>query len=329
MRSSTVNQPFIPKSYIEAMINTKSENKTNCPACGSQNSSSFSGSERMLGLGGTFSYLECLHCGSLWIQSTPPDLGKYYPSDYYAFRPEIPDSIFKQGLKKLRYQISKSGISLLDNQYLTWIKNLRTHEHERIADIGCGSGVLLKQLAFCGFSNLFGFDPFIPEELDTPRLKIKKLSLDELAEKEGGFDVIMLHHSFEHLEDPKQAFSKIANLLNPSGRVLIRLPVTDALVWKKEREYWFQLDAPRHLFIPSVRGMEMLGKSVGLTLEKLEFDSIGNQFWITDLYKKGQAFVDMDPHKSFSKSQLEAFEKEARSLNQHQQGDQAAFYFKK
>ncbi len=141
--------------------------------------------------------------------------------------------------------------------------------------------------------------------------------------------MIMLHHSFEHLENPRLAFTKIAEILNPGGRVLTRLPVTDALVWKKEREYWFQVDAPRHLFIPSVKGMEILGKSVGLTLEKLEFDSIGNQFWITELYKKGQAFVDMDPHKSFSKSQLKAFEKHAKILNQRQQGDQAAFYFKK
>lgn len=311
------------------MAHTKSENKTNCPACGSQDASSFSASERMLGVGGSFSYLECLDCGSLRIESTPADLGKYYPSDYYAFKTEISDSIFKQGLKKLRYQISKSGVSLLDNQYLTWIKDLRTHEHERIADIGCGSGVLLKQMAYCGFRNLHGFDPFIPEELNTPWLKIKRLSLDELAEREGGFDVVMLHHSFEHLEDPRQAFSKIVEVLNPGGRGLIRLPVTDALVWKKEREYWFQLDAPRHLFIPSVKGMEMLGKSVGLTLEKLEFDSIGNQFWITELYKKGQAFVDMDPHKSFSKSHLKEFEKQAILLNQRQQGDQAAFYFRK
>jgi SAM-dependent methyltransferase len=283
----------------------------------------------MLGIGGSFSYLECLDCGSLWIESTPKDLGKYYPSNYYAFKNEIPDPTFKRALKKLRYQISKSGISLLDNQYLTWIKDLRAHEDEHIADIGCGSGVLLKQLSYCGFRHLYGFDPFIPEELDTPRLKIKKLSLDELAEQGRGFDVIMLHHSFEHLEDPRSAFNKITKILNPNGRVLFRLPVTDALVWKQEREYWFQLDAPRHLFIPSVKGMEILGKSVGLNLEKLEFDSIGNQFWITDLYKKGQVFVDMDPHKSFSKSQLNGFDRQARLLNQRQQGDQAAFFFRK
>lgn len=259
----------------------------------------------MLGLGGNFDYLECQSCGSLWIKSAPEDLNKYYPTDYYAFKSEIPDAFFKKSLKKIQYQISKSGISLLDNFYLKWIKDLQTNEDERIADIGCGSGVLLKQMAYCGFRNLFGFDPFILEETDTPKLKIKRLRLEELNESVGRFDVVMLHHSFEHLEDPQQAFCKIADILKPEGRALIRLPVTDGLVWKKEREFWFQLDAPRHLFIPSVKGMEILGKKVGLTLEKLEFDSIGKQFWITELYKKGQNLLEMNPQKTFTKSQSE------------------------
>jgi SAM-dependent methyltransferase len=311
------------------MFSTIPENKTNCPVCDSQESVSLTASERMLGLGGTFSYLECLGCGSLRIESVPADLGKFYPSDYYSFKPEVPDSGFRQSLKRARYLISSSGVSLFDNEYLTWLKNLGTHEGEKIADIGCGSGVLLWQMFYCGFKNLYGFDPFLPQELDTPALKLKRLALEEVEAREGTFDVVMLHHCFEHLEDPKQAFSQIANLLKPGGRALLRLPVTDASVWKKEREYWFQLDAPRHLFIPSVRAMKAMGESVGLTLERLDFDSTGNQFWITESYKQGKNLIDIDPEKDFSRSQLRDFDRQAKILNQLQQGDQAAFYFKK
>lgn len=157
------------------MFSTIPENKTYCSVCDSQESVSLTASERMLGLGDTFSYLECLGCGSVRIESVPADLGKYYPSDYYSFKPEIPDSTFRRSLKRARYLLSKSGISFLDNEYLIWLKNLQTHENERIADIGCGSGVLLWQMVYCGFNNLYGFDPFIPQELDTPALKLKSI----------------------------------------------------------------------------------------------------------------------------------------------------------
>jgi SAM-dependent methyltransferase len=297
-----------------------------CPACSSSHTTALTASERMLGLGGNFEYLECQSCGSLWIKSIPSDLSAYYPANYYAFQAIKPDKNLIQKLKRIRYQISKVGFSFLDNEYLQWIKNLRTHENESIADIGCGNGNLLWQLNFCGFKNLQGFDPFIPQEFDSPSLKIKKLPLSELK---GKFDVLMFHHSFEHFEDPIESFAKISEILNPGGRALIRLPVTDGLVWKQEREFWFQLDAPRHLFIPSVAGMEMLGKKFGLKLEKVEFDSLGNQFWGTELYKKGGNYADFNLLETYSKSELKEFERKAQILNAKKQGDQAAFYFKK
>ncbi len=58
----------------------------------------------------------------------------------------------------------------------------------------------------------------------------------------------MFHHSFEHLPNPVKVFENLVKILNPGGDVLIRVPVTDGQVWKDEREVWFQLDAPRHLF---------------------------------------------------------------------------------
>jgi len=56
----------------------------------------------------------------------------------------------------------------------------------------------------------------------------------------------MMHHAFEHMDDPKAMLKLCFDKLNPGGRLLIRTPVTDSEVWKEKRELWVQLDAPRH-----------------------------------------------------------------------------------
>ncbi|MFC3416610.1 class I SAM-dependent methyltransferase [Algoriphagus hitonicola] len=180
-------------------------------------------------------------------------------------------------------------------------------------------------LAYSGFKNLHGFDPYIQQETQRRGLTISKKALEQI---EGTFDVVMLHHSFEHLADPNAAIEQLVKLLNPDGKLLIRLPVTDGVVWKMEREFWFQLDAPRHLFIPSVKGMKILGTRHGLKLEKVVFDSTGSQFWATEGYKKGLS-LNSNPEKHFSKLELDDFEKKAEQLNQLKKGDQAGFYFKR
>lgn len=295
-----------------------------CPACFSDRSTSFIGTERMYGWGEQFDYFECQDCHSIWIAKIPEDLGRFYPQDYYAFQEVREDSAIKKQVKRLRYQLFKKGWIQRGPEYFDWIKNLDLGEEDRIADIGCGAGIVLHQLAYSGFKNVYGFDPYIQQETHRQGLSIAKKSLDQI---EGTFDVLMLHHSFEHLPDPNAAFDQLANLLIPGGKLLIRLPVTDGLIWKKDREFWFQLDAPRHLFIPSVKGMETLGSRHGLKLEKVIFDSTASQFWGTALYKENKNFVDFELNNQFSKAELKNLERKAKRLNKIQQGDQAAFYF--
>ena len=139
----------------------------------------------------------------------------------------------------------------------------------------------------------------------------------------------MFHHSFEHLPSPVEVFKKLVTILNPEGQVLIRVPVTDAQVWKEEHTYWFQLDAPRHLFIPNTKSMEILGERFGLELFNTTFDSMDSQFWGTALYKKGKPLVGTDIHQEFSRQELTEFRNKALQYNKLKIGDQACFYYKK
>ncbi|WP_296703698.1 class I SAM-dependent methyltransferase [Algoriphagus sp.] len=208
-----------------------------------------------------------------------------------------------------------------------WLKKIKPKFSDRIADIGCGNGQLLYEFFASGFQDLHGFDPFIEEENRiSPSLTIWKKRIEESDLK---FDLIMMHHSFEHMPDPFDILKACFEKLKPGGRLLIRTPVSDAQIWKDEGVFWVQLDAPRHLMIPSTKGMVAIAKKAGFILDEIEFDSSEFQFWGTELYKKGLALDPKLIGKNFAKEEIDAFKEKALQYNQEGKGDQVCFYFRK
>lgn len=283
--------------------------------------------ENMFGLLHEFIYVECMTCCSLQIKEVPENLSFYYSSEYYTSRGLVLSSSVKNIFKKLRWQFHMRNLLIYDNtEYLHWLKPLNLELDSKIADIGCGNGQLLYEMHCSGFNDLYGFDPFLHKEISLDGLKISQCNVEDIK---GQFDVVMLHHSFEHMADPEATMKKLTSLIRPNGKLLIRVPVTDAEVWKTEGVNWFQLDAPRHLFIPSGKAMKIMGDSNGLILTQVIFDSNEKQFVITDMYKKGFSLKSNEPDKFVDKKSRKLLIQKAKQLNKDQKGDQACFYFTK
>ncbi len=298
-----------------------------CKFCGSSDLNFFSATERMLGLGGQFSYAECRACGSLQNESIPEDLSVFYPSNYYSFVGLRLSDWKIRILKSLRMRAFLwAGISWKAPMYGYWLKKVHPGFSARIADVGCGNGQLLYELHAAGYSDLHGFDPFIASE----KYLASGLTLwkKRIEESEFSFDLIMMHHSFEHMEDPDQVLRACFEKLNPGGKLLIRCPVADAEVWKEKRELWVQLDAPRHLIIPTVKGLKLKAENLGFTLDEVEFDSSDFQFWGTALYERGEK-LDLTKTKLFSREEMQRMHQQALQFNKTGKGDQACFYFSK
>ena len=297
-----------------------------CEVCGSKNLLPFEAKERMYGLNDRFTYMECQNCKGLFLSEIPEDLSAYYPDQYYSFEPYKASSPLVAFMKKARFALWKRGVGIKPPNYFTWLSNLRLSQTSKIADIGCGNGQLLAELAYCGFKNLDGYDPYLSNTGDTDGFRLIRKDFFEITQK---YDLIMFHHSFEHVPNPSKVFDKLATILNPGGVVLIRVPVTNGRVWKENREYWFQLDAPRHLFIPSTESMRYLADRFSFEVFKIEFDSLESQFWGTELYKRGKPYMGTDLTKEFSKKEMENFKNMAREYNKLKIGDQACFYLRK
>ncbi|WP_158855806.1 class I SAM-dependent methyltransferase [Lunatibacter salilacus] len=298
-----------------------------CWGCGNTGSFRyFKAFERMYGLKQEFLYFECPKCRSIQIDETPENLGDFYSTDYYAFTPLNRSSPIKIVLKKWRWKLFKSNIIKWKiPEYYDWIKNLNILPESKIADIGCGNGQLLYEMRSCGFTNLYGYDPFLQEEYDESGLKMIKTDFMSLDLQ---FDAVMLHHSFEHMSDPTKVMEKLSTLLKKGGELLVRVPVSDSQIWQEEDINWFQLDAPRHLFIPSVRSLKAMGDKFGLKLKKLIFDSNEFQILITKHYKKGGSLVNFSIE-SFTSEEITQAMEMAKKYNEKEVGDQACFYFEK
>jgi 2-polyprenyl-3-methyl-5-hydroxy-6-metoxy-1,4-benzoquinol methylase len=303
--------------------------------------------EMMFGFRDEFPYFKCASCGCLQIVEPPKDLSKYYPSEnYYSYQPIVAPSSKKEKLKNFakfflfntywRLKIPLQILPYISN--FSWLNVLqKITKTSAILDIGCGSGHLLQQMSFWGFKNLTGIDPFIEKDiLYLPKIKIYKTDIynyPSLISNQSvdnsivsSFDLIMLHHSFEHMYNPRNVLNGLYELLNPNGKILIRIPVADSFAWRKYGVNWFQLDAPRHFFLHTTKSIALLAKNSGFVVEQVFYDSTDAQFLCSEKYCRDiTIYEDMD----VLPTKIKLCKRQATYLNKMKDGDQACFVLKK
>lgn len=301
----------------------------------------------MLGIGDEHQYFECTDCGCLQIDTIPDNIADYYPKDYYSYTTKPIQTNWKQTLIHARNVYSVTGKSIMGKlahilfpeTKLSTLRYLQLANDAYIMDVGCGAGNLLQTLKSIGYHNLLGIDPYNDEHIQYESgLVIKKQLLEALAEQHEQhqhWDLIMFHHSFEHIADQHGTLESIHQLLKPNGCCLIRIPTVSSYAWQHYQLDWVQLDAPRHFFLHSVNSMKQLAEQHGFHIEQVAYDSNALQFWGSEQYQQGIALNDArsyaeSPENSlFTTKQIKQFEHRAKELNAHQQGDQAAFYLRK
>jgi SAM-dependent methyltransferase len=303
--------------------------------------------EMMFGTRDEFVYLECGRCGTLQIVEIP-DLSRYYPKDYYSLTAGenfLGKSLRRRVAARLtgKYFLHKRGFAgkivaarekWLDFYFPNSLKEplLKLNFRSKILDFGCGSGNLLQNLYHFGFRNLTGADAFIEKDIFYPNgVKIYKRPLSEIK---NSFDLVMLHHSFEHLPNPLESLREIYELLPQGKFCLIRIPLAN-FAWQKYGVNWVQLDPPRHLFLFTEKSFRDLAEKAGFAVEKVVYDSESFQFFGSEQYLRDIAMNDERAFRGnvaesiFTPEQLREWEQAAEVLNKESKGDQACFYLRK
>lgn len=293
----------------------------------------------MLGTREEFAYFQCAVCECLQIETIPENLARYYPEGYNGFsnpRTHLYDGL-KGQFRRMRYQtalfpdngVNRALTKLFPAKQYTLLGQLNLTRSSRILDVGCGAGAYLYPLYELGMTNVRGIDPFAGPIIYPNGYRVEKKFVSEL---DGEWDVILFNHSFEHVPNPLETVQAVARLLAPGGVAMIRIPTVSSYAWQHYREHWFQLDAPRHLFLHSVKSMTLLGEQANLPLSDVVYDSDHAQFTTSEKYKRGIAMYEPLPEKeSFlaRKRRKWTYQHRAEQLNRDKQGDQAAFMYRK
>jgi SAM-dependent methyltransferase len=280
-----------------------------CRICGSSDADApITLREMMFGTRKEFDYVRCRTCDTLQIAEIPKEMNGYYPEGYYSFTPKTPS--FRERIRAL---IRKPTIP-------TWATEL--NPISSVLDIGCGRGELLNQMYTWGFRHLEGYDPFV-------RTPIRYANGVRVAtvKPNAKFDVIMMHHSLEHVPDPKETLMAAVNLLSRNGKIVIRIPVRQGKAWRKYGINWPHYDPPRHFYLWTVNGFKQMTAGIGLSVENFGYDGTLFSFAGGELYSRDiplQSGISSNLS-SFSAGQIAEWATLASNANDAADGDCAWF----
>ncbi|MGH8927741.1 MAG: class I SAM-dependent methyltransferase, partial [Acidimicrobiia bacterium] len=94
---------------------------------------------------------------------------------------------------------------------------------DRILDVGCGKGHLVKALADLGI-DATGIDLNPNASLVAVTAKVRTMSATDLQFEDGSFDAVVSFHAVEHIPAIEASFGEIGRVVRPGGKVLLVYP---------------------------------------------------------------------------------------------------------
>lgn len=206
------------------------------------------------------------------------DLTKHYPLDeYYAY------SLGKKSgwaVKFYKNTYTKGFFSkILFYPFRFFFRSIKFVKNGKILDIGCGAGNFLLVMNELGM-NCYGVEPAMSPAVSNDKLikenkiKIKQCTLEQARYPTNYFDVVIMHHVFEHVSTPQATLAEIHKILKQGGIAVITVPQSDCWLYYIFKENWTQLDVPRHSFIYSTSNLKEYAKKNGFKVDRIRYNSL-------------------------------------------------------
>lgn len=288
--------------------------RTDCQLCGASGSILYEGlSDRLFDAPGVWSLRRCqgAKCGLVWLdpQPEPAEIYKLYAGYYTGSTPRstrpsrrwIKTSILASclGYKSDNHNIEQligrafALIPSVRDMAEATVLYLRADWRGRVLDVGCGNGVLLKNLQKLGWQ-ISGIDP------DPAAVRVTNEQLGPVAsvggidspDVEGPFDVITMNHVIEHVPYPVETLRGCLRRLAPGGRIVLQSPNVESLGARIFGKSWIAWDPPRHLHLFSISTLRRAAEEAGFYVDKVRTASRDAHFvWTVsrEIMRRGRA----------------------------------------
>lgn len=246
-----------------------------CLLCESETFYLFSSENYGVGPNSSFKIFKCANCRSTRITPTPENLDLYY-SNYHSL-PTGKSWVRSQKGCKNRIRLIKSNVQ----------------QSQVILDVGAGSGAFVSASINSGFHT-----QAIETDVRCREYIMKNLGIEvsedlhEYSKKNlPAPKVVTLWHVFEHIPNPIEFLEQVIVHFGSNVKIIIEVPNADSWQFHLFRSNWPHLDAPRHLFIPSEKGIQIIAGK-----HKMRAESVRNRdkagwsaFGIVNLGKRSGA----------------------------------------
>jgi len=306
-----------------------------CKVCGNQTDNRiYQVRERRINKGESFQYIQCKNCGTLALNEKIDNMYDYYTDSYYSFHINIKHrSWLIRRIRKILLRGIIAGafprqlcLNILNRRmvYMRCLYNSKIKLNAKVLDVGGGVGAWLMRLQDIGYTDLTNMDLYAEPPAEHNGIKYIKSDLLHTSLQEQ-YDLITMHHSFEHMDHPDAVLKNCYKLLKEDGLFIIRIPVMGKQAWKEYGVNWYQIDAPRHLFLYTEKALAMLLKRNGFYICNIVWDSAADQMKKSAMYRDTNLSFQDFHKKDLNKKDY----KMAKKLNSIGEGDQACFYIRK
>jgi SAM-dependent methyltransferase len=140
----------------------------------------------------------------------------------------------------------------------------------RILDVGCGAGQALDRYKEKGWET-FGVEI---SETASRRAQASGHSvfhgvLEEAHYPDNYFDLVRMRHVLEHLPDPVASLAETYRVLRSRGVFALEVPNWPGMWARAFKQYYWQVDSPRHLYFFDRSTVQLAVKKAGFTIDSL------------------------------------------------------------
>ena len=235
--------------------------RKNCLVCNSNNTiCAFKGKDRLYNMAGVFDVMKCTNCDCFFRLPclNYEDLKNYYPVDNYKAYLLVKSPLSKT-IERLGYIKKRRYISGL-------------MARGKLLDVGCATGSFLEEMRRSGWA-VEGIEPSEPvAEIARKRgHRVITGTLENSGFPPENFDVVTMWHVLEHVQNPLKDLLEAKRVLKKGGLLVFCIPNLNSLEVKIFRRLWAGFDIPRHSYVYSRKGLNILFNKTGLEVKQIRF----------------------------------------------------------